>query len=477
MPGALLELVAKGSQDIFLTGNPNTTYFRSVYKRHTNFSTESIQQSIDGAPNFGTKFETEISRSGDLLSSIIIEVDLPKLEGKRGKDIYWVDAIGHHLIKEVRIEIGEQEIDKHYGEWLEIWSELTMPESKRAGYNSMIGKGIQINEQRTLFIPLQFWFCRDYGLALPLIALQYHTVKLIIEFNSFDTCWKKEFSTYYLDKSGNTVTINTNKTSKVSTLFSDLGNLSDGLDHYYNMELLWDDGTSSRVQSRISDSEMLLQNDLLGDKTGYAYLIEEEPLKTYSLEDTRIYADYIFLDTGERKFFAQTKHMYLIEQIQSNGENEYSQGQESNKISLEFNHPVKELLWVNNLHFNKKLNQNFNYSDSIDTTYNTGNPVVDTELLINGQERFNKRKGDYFRLVIPYQKHTRAPSDFIYVYSFCLKPEEHQPSGTCNFSRLDDAELVINYENSLPDLNTHVYAINYNMLNIVNGMGGLAYSN
>ena len=139
--------------------------------------------------------------------------------------------------------------------------------------------------------------------------------------------------------------------------------------------------------------------------------------------------------------------------------------QESNKISLEFNHPVKELLWVNNLHFNKKLNQNFNYSDSIDTTYNTGNPVVDTELLINGQERFNKRKGDYFRLVIPYQKHTRAPSDFIYVYSFCLKPEEHQPSGTCNFSRLDDAELVINYENSLPDLNTHVYAINYNMLN------------
>ena len=248
MPGALLELVAKGSQDIFLTGNPNTTYFRSVYKSHTNFSTESIQQSIDGAPNFGTKFETEISRSGDLLSSIIIEVDLPKLEGKRGKDIYWVDAIGHHLIKEVRIEIGEQEIDKHYGEWLEIWSELTMPESKRAGYNSMIGKGIQINEQRTLFIPLQFWFCRDYGLALPLIALQYHTVKLIIEFNSFDTCWKKEFSTYYLDKSGNTVTINTNKTSKVSTLFSDLGNLSDGQDHYYNMELLWDDGTSSRVQ-------------------------------------------------------------------------------------------------------------------------------------------------------------------------------------------------------------------------------------
>ena len=477
MPGALLELVAKGSQDIFLTGNPNTTYFKSVYKRHTNFSTESIPQSIDGSPNFGTKFETEISRSGDLLSSIIIEVDLPKLEGKRGKNIYWVDAIGHHLIKEVRIEIGEQEIDRHYGEWLEIWSELTIPESKRAGYNSMIGKGIQINEEKTLFIPLQFWFCRDYGLALPLISLQYHTVKLIIEFNSFETCWQKEFSTYYLTKSGNTVNINTSKNEKVSTLFSDLGNLSDGLDHYYNMELLWDDGTSSRVSSRVRDNELLLQNDSLEDKTGYAYLIEEEPLINYSLVDTRIYADYIFLDTGERKFFAQTKHMYLIEQLQSNGENEYSAGQESNKINLEFNHPVKEIYWVNNIHFNKKLNLSFNYSDSIDTSYNPGNPVVNTELLLNGQERFTKRKGDYFRLVVPYQKHTRAPSDFIYVYSFCLKPEEHQPSGTCNFSRLDDAELVINYKSTLPDLNTHVYALNYNMLNVVNGMGGLAYSN
>ena len=477
MPGALLELVAKGSQDIFLTGNPNTTYFRSVYKRHTNFSIESIPQSVQGFVDFGKKFECEISRSGDLLSSVIIEVDLPKLEGKRGKNIYWVDAIGHHLIKEVQIEIGEQKIDKHYGEWLEIWSELTIPESKRSAYNSMIGKGISINEARTLFIPLQFWFCRDYGLALPLISLQYHTVRLIIEFNSFETCWRKEFSTYYLDKSGTTVTINNSKSQKVSTLFSDLGNLDDGFDHYYNMVLLWDDGSSSQVIRRTSNNQLLLQTDDIPDKTGYGYLIEEEPKQSYSLVDTRIYGDYIYLDTGERKFFAQTKHMYLIEQLQENGENDYSLGQESNKIDLEFNHPVKEIFWVNNLHFNKKLNLNFNYSDSIDTSYGQDNPMLNAEILLNGQERFTKRKGDYFRLVIPYQKHTRAPSSFIYVYSFCLKPEEHQPSGTCNFSRLDDAELVINYKNGIADLGTHVYAINYNMLNIVNGMGGLAYSN
>ena len=477
MPGALLELVAKGSQDIFLTGNPNTTYFKSVYKRHTNFSMESIEQSIEGDVNFGKKFVCEISRSGDLLSTIILEIDLPKLEGKRGKNLYWVDAIGHHLIREVSIEIGETMIDKQYGEWLEIWSELTVTESKRAAYNSMIGKGVSINEERTLFIPLQFWFCRDYGLALPLIALQYHTVKLHIHLNSFESCWKKEFSSYYLTKTGNTVSINTTQVNKVSTIFSDLGTLSDNQDYYYQMKLLWDDGQTNVVQTRTSNTELQLVANSIPDKTGYAYLIEEEPLKTYSIKDTRIYCDYIFLDTGERKFFAQTKHNYLIEQIQTNGENDYTKGQESNKIPLEFNHPVKEIFWVNNLQFNKKLNLHFNFSDSVDTTYNPGNPIESTQLFLNNDERFSSRKGDYFRLVIPYQKHTRAPSDFIYVYSFCLNPEEHQPSGSCNFSRLDNVELLIKYKPLIENLSTHIYAINYNMLTVVNGMGGLAYSN
>ena len=137
----------------------------------------------------------------------------------------------------------------------------------------------------------------------------------------------------------------------------------------------------------------------------------------------------------------------------------------------------KEIFWINKLKFNTNLNQPFNYTDRINTAYGSDNPIDDAELLINGQERFTKRKGDYFRLVVPYQKHTRAPSNYIYVYSFCLNPEEHQPSGSCNFSRLDNAELTINFKKSMGDLTTHIYALNYNMLNIVNGMGGLAYSN
>tara|TARA_B100000123_G_scaffold167060_1_gene123780 strand:+ start:1916 stop:3349 length:1434 start_codon:yes stop_codon:yes gene_type:complete len=477
MGGALLELVAKGSQDIFLTGNPDTTYFKSVYKRHTNFSTESIIQSVDGLVDFGKRIEVSISRSGDLLSSIILEIDLPKLEGKRGKNIQWVDSIGHHLIRSIEFQIGEQTIDKHYGEWMEIWSELTINESKKTAFNTMIGKGITISDERTLFVPLSFWFCRDYGLALPLIALQYHEVKLIIELNTFDSSWKKEFTTYYLDKNSNEVTINTSKTNNVSTRFSDVGDLSDGLDNYFDMTLLWDDGSIDKVVSRQSDNSLTIINNDSSNKTGYAYLIEEEPKETLSLRDLRVYCDYIYLDIGERKYFAQTKHMYLIEQLQTNGINAYTLGKESNKIDLEFNHPCKELIWVNNLDFNKNLNLPFNFSDRVDTLYGSDNPITDVELLINGHERFNKRKSDYFRLVLPFQKHTRAPTDFIYVYSFCLNPEEHQPSGTCNFSRLDNAELILNYKNGINDLTTKVYALNYNILNIVNGMGGLGYSN
>ena len=166
----------------------------------------------------------------------------------------------------------------------EIWSELTTNESKRPAYNSMIGKGISINE-RTLFVPLQFWFCRDYGLALPLISLQYHTVKLIIEFNDFETCWQKAFQTYYLDKSSNVVTINSTQSNNVSTIFSDLGTLSDGLDYYFNMKLLWDDGNQSIVQNRSSNTQLTLQADTIPDKTGYAYLITEEPKESLSLKD------------------------------------------------------------------------------------------------------------------------------------------------------------------------------------------------
>ena len=477
-----MELVAKGSQDIFLTGNPSVSFFRSVYKRHTNFSHDYVRQSFSGEINFGKTIECNISRSGDLLSGIIIEFDLPKIIGKRNKTISWINSIGHFIFKEIEISIGGNIIDRHYGEWLEIWSELTLNESHRTGYNTMIGKGISITEEKTLLVPLKFWFCRNYGLALPLIALQYHEVKLSIKLASFNECWKKEFSTYYLNKVGDEVTINTSLTKDVESRFTDLGGtFSDGNDDYFDMKLLWEDGFENIVQSKKSntDQSLILQpNTTIGNFTGKkAYLIKAEPNQTMNLRDARIYCDYIYLDTGERKFFAQNKHIYLIDQLQFNGVNEYTKGQENNKILLEFNHPCKELIWVNSLLFNKNLNLHNNYSNKVNTFYGSDNPMKNAVLFVNGEERFQERNADYFRLMVPYQKHSRTPNNFIYVYSFSLNPEEIQPSGTCNYSRLNTSEMVINYANGIDDLVTRIYATNYNILNVVNGMGGLAYSN
>ena len=287
MGGALMELVAKGSQDLFLTGNPSVTYFKNVYKKHTNFSYESIQQSIVGNANFGNKIECVISRTGDLLTGIIIEIDLPKIEGKRGKSVSWINSIGHYLLKSIELQIGGNKIDKHYGEWLEIWNELTISESHKTGYYNMIGKNISITDKKTLIIPLQFWFCRNYGLALPLIALQFHEVKLIIELNDFSKCWKKDYDYYYLDRiqvnNKWIIRINENvNDDDVKTIFNDSSILSDGSDIYNDMKLLWveDEEINTISNKTIGSDDSLDLKNFSGnqEKTGYAYLLKNEPL-------------------------------------------------------------------------------------------------------------------------------------------------------------------------------------------------------
>lgn len=375
MGGGLMQLVAYGAQDIYLSGNPQITFFKVVYRRHTNFSMESIEQTFNGFPDFSKKVTCPISRNGDLIHRIYLQAELPS-EG-----VAWA---GHKLIKSVEVEIGGQRIDKHYSDWLHIWNELSQTAGHWDGYKLMVDGGDVLTENpsgasdvadNVVFVPLQFWFCRNPGLALPLIALQYHEVKINIEFGDRD--------------------------------------------------------------------------DVLVDGS------------TGSLASASLYVDYIYLDTDERRRFAQVSHEYLIEQLQFTGDETAS-----SKIKLNFNHPCKEIIWVEK-------------EDGADvgsyvTSYDTA------KLQLNGHERFSARVPQYFQLVQPFQHHERVPTMDgktcgINVYSFALKPEEHQPSGTCNMSRIDNATL------NLAGVNTNntvkVYAINYNVLRVMSGMGGLAYSN
>ena len=369
MGGGLLQLVAYGAQDVYLTGNPQITFFKVVYRRHTNFALESIQQTFNGNASLGSRVSVLVTRNGDLINRMYFKGTFSNTGGTSTKTYY-----GLRLLKNVELEIGGQRIDKQYGEWMYIWNELSLPKGKRDGYNIMVGATASTNTTEDVCVPLEFWFCRNVGLALPLIALQYHEVKVNIEF------------------------------APVSDLL------------------------------------------LSGGNTGL------------TLSNAELWVDYVYLDTDERRRFAQLSHEYLIEQLQFTGSESVSSGFKS--VRMNFNHPVKELVW---------------------TTFVAGTPWTYTEtkkgkIQLNGNDRIAERHGDYFSLVQPYQHHTNIPEGKnINVYSFALKPEEHQPSGTLNMSRIDSAHLYVEPDSTANMIN--VYAVNYNVLRILSGMGGLAYSN
>ena len=548
MGGGLMQLVAYGAQDVYLTGNPQITFWKVVYRRHTNFAMESIEQTFNGQVDFGRKVTCTISRNGDLIHRVYLQVTLPEvtvpgtncmstssnssyLNTSAGSCFFrWVNYVGHALIKSVEVEIGGQRIDKHYGDWLNIWNELTQEPGHQIGYDNMVGNTLALTgaglthvPATTLYIPLQFWFCRNPGLALPLIALQYHEVKINMEFRPKDEV--------YLVNDGCCV-------QNCAT-----------------------NGTPS------------------GSTNCATTCICVPPLEYASL-----FVDYVYLDTDERRRFAQVSHEYLIEQLQFTGDESV---QSTNvKIKLNFNHPCKELVWVVQRDDVAQLYKQWsNYTDDVDqdtnveagyasesfplllaaqanplgqaaqtfggatlmnlaqelglteaevraalgSQWNVGpgpnasqfgapvnfgltdagagpdhagigpvragrNPVVRAKLQLNGHDRFQERLGSYFNLVQPYQHHTNVPATGINVYSFALKPEEHQPSGTCNMSRIDSAVLQLQLtpksagqvnSNALPNEDAghnqgskvRVYATNYNVLRIMSGMGGLAYSN
>ena len=548
MGGGLMQLVAYGAQDVYLTGNPQITFWKVVYRRHTNFAMESIEQTFNGQVDFGRKVTCTISRNGDLIHRVYLQVTLPEVTvPERGGEAVtsvsndssntdadqcyfrWVNYIGHALIRSVEVEIGGQRIDKHYGDWLNIWNELTQEPGHQVGYDNMVGNnllltgaGLRKVEATTLYVPLQFWFCRNPGLALPLIALQYHEVRINMEFRNKEEC-------YLVNSQGS--------------------------------------GTG----------DCCVQNCSSGSANSNCICVP--PLQYASL-----FVDYIYLDTDERRRFAQVSHEYLIEQLQFTGDESVTST--NVKVKLNFNHPCKELIWVVQ---RDDVSQNFkqwsNYTDDVDRDANvesgyasesfplllgaganlnqaaaifggaaninvgemsaelgltqaqlrsalglswqTGpgavastsaatnfgttdagqgsdhaglgpvragrNPVIRAKLQLNGHDRFQERLGSYFNLVQPYQHHTNVPATGINVYSFALKPEEHQPSGTCNMSRIDSAVLQLQLTpkaaGQAPLLagqsqgahnvgsKIRVYATNYNVLRIMSGMGGLAYSN
>jgi hypothetical protein len=447
MGGGLLQLVAYGAQDVYLTGNPQITFFKVAYRRHTNFALEAIEQTFNGTSSFGSRVTCQITRNGDLINRIyfvgtVKNTSAPVTTTNNNNNcVALVPYFGLKLLKTIELEIGGQRIDKHYSEWLYIWNELSLPLGKRDGYKLMVGGDkynrsivLQAGESYTVYVPLEFWFCRNIGLALPLIALQYHEVKINIEFEN-------------------------------STDMKDYGR------NYSNKAFSLYDNAATRALLTGSNG-----NQLNRAFTG----------TTIELSNAALWVDYIFLDTDERRRFAQLSHEYLIEQLQFTGADTVNAGSSSLKsIRMNFNHPCKELIWVikptTDIASTNYVSTPFwnNFTDrSGDNQYVLAkNPVTLAKIQLNGNDRFAERKGPYFSLVQPYQHHENTPNNFnagINVYSFAIKPEEHQPSGTLNMSRIDTA--VLSVASSVAGT-IYIYTVNYNVLRILSGMGGLAYSN
>ena len=421
MAGGLMQLVAYGAQDVYLTGNPKVTFFQAVYRRHTNFAMENIEQTVNGTAADSGRVSVTIARNGDLVGDMYVELkaaNLGVISANAGAlSNEWV---AERAIKDVELSVGGQRIDKHYQKWWRLYSELYLDSAKKTTWGKMT-----TGDNSQVFLPLIFFFNRNPGLALPLIALQYHEVRIDFDLSS-------EFSQYT-------------------------------------------------------------------DNTTF-----------------KVYANYIYLDTEERRRVAQKGHEYLIEQVQHTGQDTLAAAEQTKQIRLSYNHPVKELIFCasessvsNCAMWNFTQDADAIVSTSIansataligsHTDLDAGNcpkllngvtgtltafdeetvgTIENMKLVLNGQDRFKEQSGKYFNQVQAFQHHTGSPMPGIYSYSFALKPEEHQPTGTCNFSRIDNAQVSIKTAaGNTGQLQLNMFAVNYNVLRIQSGMGGLAFSN
>jgi len=456
-----MQLVAYGAQDVYLTGQPKVTFFQAVYKRHTNFAMENIQQTVNGTTTNSGRVSVTIARNGDLVGNMYVSLLPITANTTSNNTVFDTCWIAERSIADIEMTIGGQRIDKHYQTWWRLYAEVFLGESDKYAYGKMtttaassaavLGTNINGNQPR-VYLPLLFFFNRNPGLYLPLIALQYHEVRLDFDLTAYYTSY---FST-----------------------------------------------------------------------------------------DFQVWANYVYLDTEERRRFAQKGHEYLIEQVQHTGGDSVTVNDSFQLIRLSFNHPVKEFVWcyVNpNQSATANLNALWNFSTStqnVQVTCNTsafvnsnnfvlphvagvphlllqspsvtvpgitmtagwGNtyswieegypsaalqyetgPLNQFKVILNGQDRFKEQLGKYFNTYQPYVYHSGTPYPGIYVYSFALQPEEHQPTGTCNFSRIDNAQVAVaikaGTQGGIQSTLQKLFAVNYNILRIQSGMGGLAFSN
>ena len=538
MAGGLVQLVAYGVQDLYLTGDPQITFFKILYRRHTNFAIESVPQNFSAPANFGETVTCTLARAGDLVGRIFLYVQIPAIpafinpntgEEDMIKKIAWINNLGYGLISEIIVEIGGRQIDKQYGEWMYIWSQVTNKQDH--GLNKMVGNIPSMYEfsngkdSYKLYIPLEFWFCRNNGLALPLISLASSEVKIIVTFRKLEECYRMG-PTHSIEMAEDIIPFKygdyIEQTVNNQTIYGFVIKYDYIQKKLYYIKIHSPTATKKTFESgkdasnnrtyRIYDS---ITKSYANPKLNAREIIELSPILNQKphFVNAFLYVNYVYLDQEERNKFSKTNHEYLIEQIQFN--QEVNIRSPNVKQNLALNHPCKAFYWVAQLDMMvgpNTMNDLFNYTTSPihypydhSTANNLPPPVINeyygvclsntsritgqerfygtdlvksAELQLNGHDRFGNRNVDYFNLVEPYEHHYRGPNPGINVYSISLNPEDHQPSSAINMSEIGHIVMQMRLANNVNPLNTakiRSYTISYNILRIFFNMGGLAF--
>ena len=534
-----MQLVAYGAQDVFLTGTPEITFWKVSYRRHTNFAMESIEQTFSGQADFGRRVTCTISRNGDLAYRTYLQVTLPEINQQMntatgaGVGVYarWLDYIGEQLIAQVEVEIGGQRIDRQYGDWMHIWNQMTLSSEQQRGYFKMIGNTTQLTyitdptfaaisgpcsaaggpsqvcaprnalPETTLYIPLLFWFCRNPGLALPLIALQYHEVKINLDIRPIGEClWAVKTlegtgsasvsvptayqqslvaASLYVDY----IFLDTDERRKMAqnpheylieqlqfTGDESVGSSSNKIKLNFNhpcKELVWVVQPDSNVDYCSSlEGGMTLYKTLGAQPFNYTDAIDALPNAVHAFGGPA--------ETGSSTAFITSAGLFQMPGATDGAPTTTSDWGTSSVFTAQDGVAATGS-------FVSDAGTFVLAETALDMHCWGENPVVTAKLQLNGQDRFSEREGSYFDVVQPFQHHTRAPDTGINVYSFALRPEEHQPSGSCNFSRIDNAVLQLVLSSATvagtATAKVRVYAVNYNVLRVMSGMAGVAYSN
>ena len=570
MGGGLMQLVAYGAQDVYLTGNPQITFFKVVYRRHTNFSMECIEQPLDSS-RFGGRHTVQVLRNGDLAGRMYLKTTLPALAATGTGKVAWVRRPGHALINNVECTVGGSQVDKHWGTWYDLWYELTHTNEQERGYGKMIG---DVEECTTLassvaaytvYVPLQFWFNRNTGLALPLIALQYHEVRFNIEFNKLadlvvtqgalatgtsdlsDTSILVDY--IYLDQEerrrmaqvgheylieqiqfgGEESVVGSNQkfkldfnhpckeliwavrvgafsgakaylahyqTSATQCVDDAAKNLSWGMVHTGaaapNTAGTWVEVNTTGVSGETIARNSVGLLNVTNGSTVFTFVVTNGSSTDYSGNNLWVNGANAYGVVGKRMLSTDIKEVSINITLIEGATQPVDITLDDVTVTrhtlnlADASVPVSQV--TDNRSANKAdvtINQPFNYG--LDLAGN-GNPVSKAKLQLNGHDRFDEQEGAYFNYVQPAQHHTRTPCDGVNVYSFGLNPEQHQPSGTANLSRIDTTLLHLTFADALSgvrhltlsattDSLLWIFAFSYNVFRIMSGMGGLAYAN